>query len=98
MARLAERVAIEYQFLFWVCYLSAHWTSASYVASLTTMYHDIQIINNLPGFRVTHYPSLKIFNPESRDKTGIRIDQLRLVRLNSRDGIIYFPEIIVVQV
>lgn len=40
---------------------------------------------------------LKIFNPGSRDPTGIRMDQLRLVRLNSRDGEIFFPEIVVVQ-
>ncbi|EIM90710.1 uncharacterized protein STEHIDRAFT_152414 [Stereum hirsutum FP-91666 SS1] len=54
-------------------------------------------INHISNFRLTHFPMLKIFNPGSRDPTGIRMDQLRLVRLNSRDGEIYFPEIVVVQ-
>lgn len=75
-----------------------YYTFASCLPSMILILHDIQIINRIPGFRLTHYPTLKIYNPESRDPTGIRLDQLRLVRLNSRDGIIYFPEIVVVKV
>lgn len=61
---------------------------------LTRIAQRIQVILNIGRLELTHYPALKIFKPGSGDSSGIKMDQLRLVRLNSRDGKLYFPEII----